>query len=375
MLKSRKLKIAIDVREFKRDRMTGIARFLKIFLDNIHPEARERIYLLADNNTDTSFYENLFRIKRARAPFTLWYDQVVIPQILKNENIDVFLSPYYKMPFFTRSKKLIIIHDLHFLKNILRKGIIRFKPYITYLKQAVRYSDKIITVSEFTKKEIIKQFNVKEDKIKVIYNGVDNKFKVLDRSNLNILETKYNINFRYILYVGNMKPHKNLKGLIEAYNLLGNKEKDKYKLIIVAKKDENFRELRRIVELFSLENNIVFLDFVFDDDLILFYNFAEVFVFPSFFEGFGLPPLETMACGTPVIASNAASLPEVLGNAALLLNPEDTDDFTQAMKRVLTDDALRKSMVTKGLEKAKLFKTENMAEGFIQVLEECGKDL
>jgi len=350
-----RMKIAIDARELKQKQVTGICRILKLFLDSISDVDRKYIYLLADNKTDTSSYSDIFHIIKMKAPFTFWYDQVTIPKILKNENIDVFFSPYYKMPFLSKCKKIITICDLHFFKPLLWKGSSRIKPFKTYLRMALKQADKIITISKFSKTEILRQFDISEQKIKVIYLGVDKKFKPLNKEQTYKLRDTYGINFKYILYIGNMKPHKNVEGLIKAYSPLSDEIKETYKLIIIAKKDENFIPLNKIVRKSNLQNNVIFLDFVPDDDLLLFYNFAELFVFPSYYEGFGLPPLEAMSCGTPVISSYTTSLREVLGESALFFNPYDIKEISRRISDVLNNNELKETLRSKGISHAKKY--------------------
>jgi glycosyltransferase involved in cell wall biosynthesis len=363
-------KIAVDIREIKYNQITGIGRYVKNFLDNIGREEKKNIHLLADNDTNIAPYRNLFKTIILKAPFTLWYDQIVIPKILKKKKIDIYFSPYYKLPLLSKCKKILTIHDLHFLAPLLRKGISTIKPFSAYLKMALKQADKIITVSEFSKAEILRQFNISSGKnIEVIYLGVDEKFKPLNKERADKLKEIYGIDSRYILYLGNMKPHKNIKGLIEAYSLLDGKVKKDYKLIIVAKKDDNFSELRKLVENLSLNNNIMFFDFVPDDDLVLFYNLAEVFVFPSFYEGFGLPPLEAMACGTPVISSYTTSLREVLGDSALYIDPYNTIEISQKISRILNDNELKDKLKSQGLLRAKKYDPAVFSGNLLEAIE------
>ncbi len=360
------MKIAVDSRELKYNHITGTSRYLRLFLNNLNADEREKVCLLVDDKTDFSDYKDLFKIIVAQSPVTLWYDQVTIPAILRRNKIDVFFSPFFKIPFFAKSKRVITIHDLHFLKGILRTGISRFKPFICYLRQAIRSCDKIITVSEFSKQEIISMFKTREDKIKVVYNGIAKGFKAADRKQYEVLRSKYAINYEYILYVGNMKPHKNIEGLIKAYNLLGDKNNNK--LIIMAKKDKNFRRLENLVKSLSLERKVVFLDFVSDEDLVLFYSFANAFVFPSFYEGFGLPPAEAMACGVPVVASDATSLKEILGEAALYFNPYNIGEMHKILSELISNDKLKSEYRNKGIIQAEKYSAKQFSENLFKEL-------
>lgn len=166
-----------------------------------------------------------------------------------------------------------------------------------------------------------------------------------------------------------MMPSKNVRGLIEAYNLLSREEKESYKLIIIAKKDENFRKLQKDVRKLSLENSILFIDFVPDDDLAIFYNFAEVFVFPSFYEGFGFPPLEAMACGTPVISSYTSSLREVLEDNALYINPCNVEEISQALSKILAENKLKQIFKEKGIIHSKKYNAVVFSQKLLKEIE------
>jgi glycosyltransferase involved in cell wall biosynthesis len=357
------MRIAIDIREFRDNQLTGSGRFLKLFLDHIKEQEKDGIVLFADQFSDAARFENYYQVKREYAPFALWYDQFVLPGLIKREKADVYFSSNYKLPFFSKEcKKLITLYDLSFFQGILNRGISRFAPYYSYINKAIKASTKIITVSEFSKKEIMKHFKVDERKIKVVYIGIDEQFRVLGRDKLALLQSKYGINFEYLLYVANMKPHKNIPGLIKSYNLLDKDKKDRYKLIIIAKQDENYRPLQEIVSNLGLKNNILFFDYVPDEDLALFYNFARIFVFPSFLEGFGLTPLEAMACGAPVVSSYTTSLKEVLQDNALYVDPGNCGDIADKLSLLLGDTRVSQDLKNKGLMHVKKFDCSSFSD-------------
>lgn len=349
------MKIAIDARELKNDRSTGIGRFLKNFLDGVTEEKKRDFYLLGDKSSNLSLYASAAHILDISSVLTLWSDQLVIPAALKKQGVEVFFSPYYKMPLWLNTKRVVTIHDLHFLNSMLRKGAGRFKPFVSYLRLVASFADKIITVSEFSKKEIIRLLGADEKKIRVVYNAVHHRFVRIDAALREAFDRKFRVNSEYLLYVGNMMPHKNLKGLLEAYNLLDDNLKSRYKLVFVAKKDENFAALEQFVTSHDLEDNVIFIDFVSDDDLVLFYNFAALFVFPSFYEGFGLPPLEAMACGSCVVSSGETSLKEVLGDNAVYIDPYSVKSITAGIAGVLNNNGLRQSLSECGIKHAKSF--------------------
>jgi glycosyltransferase involved in cell wall biosynthesis len=206
----------------------------------------------------------------------------------------------------------------------------------------------------------MKVFGVPGEKITVITLAADRAFRQIDSEFSGVL-SKYKIEGKYILYFGNFNSHKNVGALIEAYQKLPANIKEEYRLVIGGKKDRAGRALLKLSKNLGLQERTIFTDFVQKEDLPYLYNAAEVFVFPSLYEGFGLPPLEAMACGTPVIAFRVASLPEVIGEAGILLDPCGPDELAKAIVSVLTDNVLKKSLIEKGLSRAKQFSIEKMS--------------
>jgi len=268
---------------------------------------------------------------------------------------DLFHATEHLLPRLKGARTVLTVHDLIFLlfpeyHLPLNKWFLnRFMPLF------VRRADAIIAVSQCTKDDLIRHYAVPSEKIAVVYEGVDARFQpVTDLDALAQVQARYGLPERYILSVGTIEPRKNLTTLLEAYRTL-RAQGSELKLVIVGKKgwlyEGFFRRLREL----GLEGEVVLPGFVLDGDLPALYSAAELFVFPSLYEGFGLPPLEAMACGTPVIASNASSLPEVVGEAGVLIDPRDVSGLAEAMRRVLTDERLREEMQIKGLERAKQF--------------------
>jgi glycosyltransferase involved in cell wall biosynthesis len=229
----------------------------------------------------------------------------------------------------------------------------------------LRAADVIIAVSECTRRDAVRLYGIDQAKIRVVYEGVNPRFRPLDdREQLEALRHRYALPARFLLYVGTIEPRKNLPALFEAFKQIG---LPGVKLVIVGKKgwlyDETFARLQAL----GLEREVVFTGFVPDDDLPGLYTLAEAFVFPSLYEGFGLPVLEAMACGTPVITGNVSSLPEVMGDAGILVAPGDVGGLVTALKRVLTDSHLRAQMSAKGLAQARKFTWEKAAQETLAV--------
>jgi len=236
---------------------------------------------------------------------------------------------------------------------------------------AARRSDCILTVSEASKRDILHFFAVPPEKIEVIYNAIDERFS-LDPTEEAIarVRERYQLDQRFVLYVGNIKPHKNLVRLIEAFAALRRGELEDLKLLIIGDEISKLPALRRAVHTLKLHKYVRFLGYQPDDTLAILYRLASVFVFPSLYEGFGLPPLEAMASGTPVITSNVSSLPEVVGQAALMIDPYEPSAIADAMYRVLTDAPLRAELIQLGFARAREFSWERSIKRVREIYEE-----
>jgi glycosyltransferase involved in cell wall biosynthesis len=242
-----------------------------------------------------------------------------------------------------------------------------------FLWTATHQADRIITVSEASKRDILQYFRIPPEKIEVIYNGIDERFWTPPAGNeIERVRERYQLTDEFLLYAGNIKPHKNLERLIDAFHRLRREGFDHLKLLIIGDEVSKYAMLRRAVHRHKLHKHVRFLGFVPDQTLAALYRLAAVFVFPSLYEGFGLPPLEAMASGTPVVTSNVSSMPEVTGGAALLIDPYDPDAIAGGIRRVLTDQALRDDLRARGLARAREFSWARSAERVRAIYDEVG---
>ena len=227
--------------------------------------------------------------------------------------------------------------------------------------------DGIITVSEFSKLDIANEFNFPLEKIFVTPLAAEDIYRPINRAYCkNIIKDKYRISDDFILYVGGYSPRKNIIGIMEAFSLLKDNLKRDLKIVITGKKGFSYERYKnRAIEL-GISKSVIFTDFIPLEDLPLFYNACEFLIYPSFYEGFGLPPLEAMACGTPVIASNVTSVPEVCKNSAILVNPNDVNELSYSMERVLTDSFLKLTMIERGLLTSNKYSWKNTALNTIE---------
>jgi len=290
-------------------------------------------------------------------------EQVKIPWALRRESVDLFHAPHYVLPPLVGCKSVVTIHDcIHlmfpqYLPNRLAPAYARAS-----IVMAAKRATRVMTVSESSKRDILRFVDVPADKIDVIHNAFDERFGVEPREeDVERVRERYQLHDEFVLYAGNVKPHKNLGRLIEAFNLVRNRGLHHLKLVLIGDEISKYAALRRAVHHHQLHKYVRFLGYLPEETLAVMYHLASVFVFPSLYEGFGLPPLEAMASGTPVVTSNLSSLPEVAGDAALLANPYDPSSIADAIHTALTDETVRKSLRSKGLARASQFSWEESA--------------
>lgn len=283
----------------------------------------------------------------------------------------IFASSYdlYWQPNFIpndgiKAKKTVTsVHDFSFLLHRDFHPKERIEHFERYFYKNIVRSDMIITGSEYSKQEIMQRLDFKEDKVKVIYHGIDHHlFKKYKDLNVD-----FELPSKFILSVGSIEPRKNLLGLLKAYNILDDDIKKEYNLVLVGFKGWGNNKIMNIIS--KNKTNIHYLGFINDEELAKVYNLASLFVFPSFYEGFGLPPLEAMACGTPVVSSNLSSMPEVCVDAAVYCDPHDIEDIKNKITLVLNDTNLQNSMIHKGLERAKQFTWQRSTDEHMKVFE------
>lgn len=287
---------------------------------------------------------------------------------------DVLFSLSHYGPGFSPIPFVISIMDLgflHFPQQFTKRDFFQLKYWTRW---SVKKAKKIITISKFTKKDVIKTYGVKSEKIVVAPLGFqkikDEKLEAKDLSEkLKTIKEKHGINGNYILYLGTLKPNKNIEGLIDAYYILRSRFNiSDYKLVIAGKKGWLYQSIFKKVKQLGLENKIIFTGFVPDEKVPILMKGTKLFVMPSFWEGFGIPVLEAMDAGVPVVCSNAASLPEVAGEAALLVNPYNSRDIAEGIRNILTDQKLRQKLIEKGKEQIKVFSWEKCSKIILKTL-------
>lgn len=339
----------------------GIGRYIEQLVKHFGIDAPQYgntmkfvVFLRKENWDLVQETSNLKKIL-ADIPWYGWREQLFLPKILKRERIDLMHFPHWNIPFLYNRSFVVTIHDLLLIHYPTRSAstlgpISYFFKNLAYriiLKHAIKKSQRIFAPSEFTKQDIIKTFAIAPNKIVVtpLAPSADSDFPATDVKE-DVMK-KYSISKPYILYVGVAYPHKNLDGLIRAWKIFCDQHGDGYQLVLAGRKNFFYQQLATKAR---DVHSIIFTDFVPEKDLPAFYHNASLYIFPSFYEGFGLPPLEAMRHGVPVVSSNATCLPEILKDAALYFDPHNSDEMSATIWRGLTDQNLRAELTQKSVQ-------------------------
>jgi len=361
------MKIGVDVRELQRGFRTGIGRMVEAVITEV-PNVRDSVDLLlySDRTTRSEITTRATGRRTLPQPTTLWFDQVALPKALADDHVDVLWSPYYKAPFFSPCPNAITIHDLLFLavggrrlKNAL------FKPWARLIGSRAA---RIITDSEHSRRDIETMLGLDPSRIEVVPLGVSSRFAPVAREQTPQLMRRLGVAARYILTVTNFRQHKNADLLVRAFARLASRHQN-VSLVLAGQPVEYPRSLLELIEHLDLGDRVHLPGLISDEDLPSLYAGAELFAFPSVYEGFGLPVLEAMACGTAVVSSSSSSLPEIAQGAAVLLSPTDVDGWSGAMNDLLTNENQRKKWSDAGLERAKAYTWRRSAEKILSILE------
>jgi glycosyltransferase involved in cell wall biosynthesis len=360
------MKIAIDARKW---RDYGIGTYVRNLVRHLARIDHETDYYLlcehSDEATLRDLAENFVPVVEGSAGYSL-REHFSIPRQLHRLGVDLFHAPHYVLPLIGHVPTVVTIHDcIHllfpqYLPNRLASRYARFM-----IGHAVKRSALVLTVSEASRRDILRFYPATDPgRVRVVPNAIDHT--ILEDPGPDETERvkeRYQLHDRFVLYAGNIKPHKNLERLVEAFGRLkGEAAFADLKLLIIGDEINRYGSLRRAVEIAGVRQDVRFFGFVPDRTLAALYRLASVFAFPSLYEGFGLPPLEAMACGTVVVTSNISSLPEVVGDAALLVDPYSSEAIAAAIARALNDEDLRRQLIEKGRERVRHFSWERSVQ-------------
>jgi glycosyltransferase involved in cell wall biosynthesis len=370
------MRIAIDIR---RVHEFGIGAYIWNLVRNLSHVDSHNEYLLM--GSDRNFQElgalgpNFSRLQLA-APSSSWNEYVSLPMALRKRKPDIVHIPHHDCPPLMPGRLVLTIHDCVHVK-FPPENLSRVRRYELYrrTKRAVEGASQILAVSHSTRDDLVNIFDLDAKRISVIHNALDERFAAASNAEdeMAVLE-RYQLHDPFILYSGRIRPHKNVHRLIEAFAVLKNELRDddhyrNLKLIVIGDELSRHQYLRLTVVRSGVQQDVRFFGFVTAPILQVFYQSAALFAFPSLYEGFGLPPLEAMASRTPVLASNTSSLPEVLGDAALLVNPENVFEIAKGMKAILLEDNIRERLVERGLKHITKFSWESAARQVIEAYE------
>lgn len=366
----------------------GLGRYTQEVVDNIIRLDRENEYVifLRRENFDELKTDRLPHVKKVLAEIR-WYtlaEQIMMPWLIYREKLDLVHFPHFNVPILCPTKLVVTIHDL-ILINFPTKKATTLGPLTYFIKNigyrltiwlALMRSRAIIAVSQFTKDDIVQHFGVKPEKIVVTYEGVADFAQAAGTADETADKqspalAKHHINRPYILYVGNAYPHKNLEQLLNVFKALLAKRPN-LQLVLVGKEDHFYAKIKQQAKDLQLtlpgqSSPVIFTDYVNDQELAELYSHATLYVFASFYEGFGLPPLEAMAKGLAVASSDTTSMPEILGEAAIYFNPRDQDDMQAKISALLDDPELRKELINKGHGQIRKYSWQSCAESTLAV--------
>lgn len=362
------MRIAIDARMIKPGTMHGIARYVFHLLRGLSTRGAEhKIFILVNDESplEKHAWPDHMVLVPVGADWISLREQWEIPKLLKRVRADLFHAPSFVTPFVVPCRMIMTIHDLNHV--VLRHFYTPFHQfyYRVIVRESMRRSQFVLTVSHFSKREIVRTLNVPADKIFVTYNGVSELYKpITDGKELAYVRDMYGLPQRFILCVSNNKPHKNVHQLVRAFCYA---DLD-LPLVLACPVDNN---LIRIAENYGKKHLVYFSKFIEEEHLPAVYANTELFVYPSTYEGFGLPPLEALACGTPVVVARSSSLPEVVGDNAIFTNPYDFKAIAKALELGIYDKSLREQLSAKGIQHAQRFSWANMTDQTLAIYNRC----
>lgn len=402
------MRLGIDCRMYG-PQQTGIGTYIQYLIRNLlkldkdneyrlfflkkNKSAMRQSFLLKTKSQTSKFiiHNSSFIIQRIDSPWYSLKEQTNFPLHLYKSRLDLMHFTHFNAPILYQKKFIVTIHDLtpmFWPGHKMGGSFLRKFAYGAVLKNVIYRSRAIITPSQFTKNDILKHFSVEPKKIFVIYEGIKNKPPKAQReyfiSNIekkkenakNELKEKFflNLSFPYILYVGVWRNHKNLTGLIRAFHAIKTKKQIPHKLVICGKEDPYYPEIKATIKNLKLEKDIFLAGLVTGKKLNLIYRGADAYILPSFYEGFGLTPLEAISQGTPVAVSKIGPMPEILGNGALFFNPNNTQDIAEKIYNLLNNKSLQKDLLLKGKNMLKRYNWKEMARKTLEVYQDALAD-
>lgn len=360
------MRIGIDCQALSQKKSSGLGRYTSQLVDCLQEvdKANEYVYLKPFSRFGDRTYDRLA------------WENLILPVRAHLERLDLLHIPAFAAPYFLKGIRcsVITIHDL--IGKIFPEHLSTASRWYwgSWLPFVNSRANCIIVDSECTKQDVVKYLNVEPKKIRVVHLAAGNTFQVDNsKSKITALCQKLNIKQPYIFFVGNLEPRKNLSRVVEAFAKLTHKRKINHQLVIAGTYSWDYHAISRLVRMHDVVEQVKFLDYVDDEELVTLYNGSDLFVFPSLYEGFGIPVLEAMGCGVPVLASKVSSIPEVAGDAAYYVDPYQVDEIESGMIKILSNKSLSDDLRRKGLEQCKRFSWKETARKTLEVYHEFAR--
>jgi glycosyltransferase involved in cell wall biosynthesis len=348
----------------------GIAVYTTQVLKNLFKLDRENEYVLIYRRSDQlGRFAGLPNVteKFVNAPNKLWWDQVSTPRLARKEGLDLIYNPKLSIPLLTWCKTVLVMHADQFATAHAFKWSDRL--YFTIANRLYcKRANAIIALTNTGASDIARYMGADPERIHVIYGAYNEHCRVLKKDRISESRSKYSLPERFILYVGGIDPTKNIGNLLTAYAKI--RKSFPHKLVFVGFNRLKVAEDLRLLDTLGLRDDVLFTGFIPDEDIPVLYNLADLLILPSFYEGFGIPVLEAMACGCPVVTTKTGCSPEVAGGAAILVDPHSPEEIAEAAQKVLSDGAVRADLVEKGLRRAQQFSWEKCARETLALFEE-----
>jgi glycosyltransferase involved in cell wall biosynthesis len=368
--------IAINTKALLPDKMEGYGYYIQEIFSRLasqHPE--HQFYFLFDRPFDAGFIStsNIHPVivkPQARFPLAwkIWYN-LMVPIVLKKIKADVFVSADGFCSLGTKVPQCLVIHDLAFLHfpEFITKPHLRF--YQKYTGRFIHKAKVVVTVSDFSKQNIVEHYRIDPAKIHVTYNAPSSLFQQLSYENREAIKEQYSAGCEYFIYTGSIHPRKNLINLLKAFSKFKKRQQSNMKLILAGRLAWKTDEFTNLLSTFKFRNDVLLTGYLEKHELAKLVASAYALVYPSYFEGFAVPPLEALQCGVPAIVSNSSAMPEVGGDAYLYIDPENTDDIAEKMMLIYKDEALRSQLINNGKKRLQLFSWDESAKKMWQCIE------
>jgi len=366
--------IGIDARMFGTAQAAGIGQYAEELVRHLvknDPANQYHVFVTGEAGSAFPIYAPNLTKTVVPYPHYTYSEQFLYPGILQKTKLDLVHYTNFNSPiFFHKIPSIVTIHDLTlwFFPGRQQTGPLKRLLYRVVIRRACQNARHIIAITEATKQDIVRLLKIDPSKITVVYEAASDRYRPTSlSSNLDQLKRKFNITKPYFLYVGQWRAHKNVIRLIRAFAIVRRRYQLDCQLVLSSKIDSAYPQVQSTIKELGLRDDVILTGYVADSELPYLYGGADCFVFPSLYEGFGLPPIEAMACGTPVVSSNTSCMPEVLGEAARYFDPLDVEEMAKVMAEVGKSYSLKRELKAKGLQQAKLYSFDRMAKETLAV--------